>query len=153
MRRSLDIVTNTFHTDLLEASRAGDEACARSAAFERHLAIMPENEQRAQRSSLNVVTGECVDEALAERMIDEFPRSNVARGIIGLNRMAEIVRKRESESERNLGRVPCRYNNGRERELRDWNIVNAEESEARLAPAVRRRPTPWECCCTERLSE
>jgi hypothetical protein len=153
MRRSLDPVSHTFQTDALEAGRAADEARTRAAEFARFVARMPENERRAHCSGLNVVTGECGDVELAQRAIEEFPRGNLARAVRARNCLAEIVQGRERDAQIEVARVPCRYNNGREREIRDWNIVDGRAVEGGLDAAVRDLPQVWEWCTAERLSE
>jgi hypothetical protein len=50
-----------------------------------------------------------------------------------MNRLAGIVRGREEDRAREQARIGCRYNSGRERELRKWNSVNAGQARSGYA--------------------
>jgi hypothetical protein len=112
---------------------------------------MPEHEQRARSGSLNIVSWECQNEELVRRSISEFPSSHIGQAQKAARQESEIVEGKERQRSRDVQRVWCRFNAGRERELRDWNIVTGSHVDAHMDEAVKHRPSVWEWCATEAL--
>jgi hypothetical protein len=153
LNRKIDLVSNTFPTAELEATRLPNEAAARRQKLDHFLSKMPANEQRARMGALNVVTGQCDDEDTATRYTDDFPQSQIARSTKAIQQEAKILDGREQERSRNIARVACRHNNGRDRELRDWNIVNGVHVDSCMDESVKYKPSVWAWCETEMLPE
>ncbi|KAK8889322.1 hypothetical protein M9Y10_034068 [Tritrichomonas musculus] len=150
MNRSFDPISNTFPTDELETTRLRDEALAHQATVTAHLEKMPKTLQRSQNGTLNIITGECTDDNSLSA-INEFPNSSIARGQNRWARETEIINTRQIQKNKEIERVGCRYNNGRERMLRDFNIIsNAEESHT-MDVSVKHKPSVWQWCQSERL--
>jgi hypothetical protein len=134
----------------MEATRVASETERQRQIVNARLNRMPENERRSNSGALNVVTGEIVHESGATAQND-FPLSHVGRATRGREQQTAIVTDRDRLERRDQSRVACRYSNGRERELRDWNIVNGTSMRASLDASVVPRPSVWEWCSTERL--
>lgn len=150
LRRSFDPISNTFPTEELETTRLQNEALAHQATVTAHLEKMPKTLQRSQNGTLNIITGECTD-VNSLSAINEFPNTSIARGQNKLARESEIVNTRQIQRNKEIERIGCRYNNGRERMLRDFNIIsNAEESHC-LDVSVKHKPSVWQWCQSERL--
>ena len=150
MHRNFDPISNTFPTEELESTRLQNEALAHQATFTAHLEKLPKTLQRSQNGTLNIITGECTDDNSLSA-INEFPNSSIARGQNKLTRESEIVNTRQIQRNKEIERIGCRYNNGRERMLRDFNIINGAEESHSLDVSVKHKPSVWQWCQSERL--
>jgi hypothetical protein len=148
--RTISPVSHQFPTRDLDEADAGERERARATLVDFHLSKMPANERRARTGALNIIDGRCTDETVANA-VNDFPNSQIGRSIKALDRQARIVDDREQVRTKELSRVSCRYNNGRVRELRDWNIINGGQWNETLGDDVQNRPSVWEWCSTERL--
>jgi hypothetical protein len=152
MKRSLDPLSHTFPTASLEETRVYEDQLNREALVAHHLAKMPLNEQRSRSRSLNVITGECSDESVAQASLNDFPNSNPTRSVRAITQESKIVAEREKVRSRELSRVSCRYNGNRARlELRDWNVINEAPVNPVLSDEVKYRPPTWDWCVMESL--
>lgn len=150
LNRSFDPVSNTFPTAELESTRLQGEALAHQNNVTYHLNRMPETIQRAENGTLNIITGECSnDESL--KAINEFRNSSLARGQQRWARESQIVNSREIQRNKEIERIGCRFNNGRSRMLRDYNIINSNPEQHQLDASVRNKPSVWQWCQTERI--
>lgn len=148
--RSFDTITNTFPTQELEATRAQNEELERLALITSHLDKMPPNERRSNGNSVNIITGEFTDpDALSS--IKEFPNPSAHRAKLAIEQENLLVTKREEERQKEVDRIGCRFNNGRSRELRDWNIVNGTPMHSCMAESVKMKPSVWDWCKKESL--
>ena len=151
MNRKFDIISNTFPTLELETTRLQNEALEREAFVTRRREKMPKPVQRSESGSLNVITGEYKNEE-ALNAIDEFPHSDINRGMNKLMRESQIVQTREIAHDKEAARIPNRYNNmGRSRMLRDFNIISNQEQHQCMDASVKPRPSIWQWCQMEKL--
>lgn len=114
------------------------------------LSRMSSNERRAATGTVNIITGDVQDEAAAQS-IQEFSHPNYQRATLAVTREQTMVRNREEIAQRQLARVGCRYNNGRTRELRDFDIVKGTPVHPGWDQSVRMMPSTWEQCQMESL--
>ncbi|OHT10644.1 hypothetical protein TRFO_04144 [Tritrichomonas foetus] len=150
MSRNFDPISNTFPTAELETTRLNKEALEFQANVTKHLEKMPPTIQRANNGTLNIITGECTDEH-SLTAINEFPNSDINRGVHRWARESQIVETREIQHHKEEERIGCRYNNGRERMLRDFNIINGNAEQHSLDVSVKHKPSVWQWCQAERL--
>jgi hypothetical protein len=150
-KRKVDPICGKCPTPELEEERSEKEAEQRQREIEYWEGKMSPNERRAKRTLANILTGEVKDPNAASA-IQEFPTKYPRRAEIAVVREKEIVKKREDRTRTQTAKVGCRYNNGRMKEVRDWDIISGREMEAGWDESVKMKPSPWEWCNTEWLS-
>ncbi|OHT16229.1 hypothetical protein TRFO_41970 [Tritrichomonas foetus] len=148
--REFDPISNTYPSECLELKRATSELQQRQRELDYHFSKMSANEKRANKTLVNIITGEIKDEN-ASKAINEFPTSDIRRCVKSKRLEAEIVERRENEVRARTAKVGCRYNNGRMKELRDWNIINGKEMKVGWDESVKMKPSIWTWCQSERL--
>jgi hypothetical protein len=147
-QRKVDPVTDRFPSELLESQRIANDKAKRQRKVEYFEGKMSANERRAKKTLANIVTGEVKDESAAAA-IQEFPRGNPKRAEIAIVREKEIVRRREDRARVQTAKVGCRYNNGRMKEVRDWDIISGSDMQPGWDESVKMRPGVWDWCSTE----
>jgi hypothetical protein len=150
MTRSIDPISLTFPTAELERTRGPEETKRRDAVVSFRLSRMPPNERRASMNAMNVITGELRDPE-AVSLVNEFPNSQIERGIRAVKAETRIVGDQQGERDRNETRVRNRFNTGRARTWREWNIVTGEEMPSGLSESVMHKPSVWQWCEQEKL--
>ena len=149
--RTFDPVSNTFPSESLENTRMQDEEMKRIRQHEYTLSKLPENERRAHENTVNIITGEAKDEEVANKFICNF-NSSVGRNKIAIQMEKDIQERREREAEKQQAKIGCRYNTpGRQRELRDWDLINGESKTVGMDASVKEKPSVWQWCQKEAL--
>lgn len=149
--RTIDPVSNTFPTANLEATRAKSELDARTKLHEFKLSKVPPNERRAMENTVNIVTGETSDEAVANEFVKDFT-SSCERNKKSIAREKEIVAEREKVAQRETDRIGCRYNlEGRQKDMRNYNLITGEDVKVCMDKSVKMKPSVWQWCQTEAL--
>jgi hypothetical protein len=148
--RKLGPVEDFMPTPELEARRIEAEARERKKMVDYRESKMPENERRARRGAVDVITGEVRDPKFAG-IVDDFHGSNPYRAELAMDREAEIVQHRGMEARAKTSHAACRYNNGRMKEIRDWNIISGKRAEVGWDDSVRFKPSTWEWLKKEEL--
>jgi hypothetical protein len=143
-------VSHHLPTEALDEAEVREQAQARQNFVDFHLSRIPPNERRSRTGEFNIIDGRCTKEPDTS-VVNDFPLSRVERSIKALDRQTRIVEEREQARAKELARIPLRYNNGKARDLRDWNIINGAEWNESLAEQVRNKPSVWQWCSTERL--
>ena len=149
--RAWNPVTNAYPTEVLETRRLAEETARRAREFEYTQSKLPANERRAQNTLVNIVTGELKDERAATAIREFPPYSATGRAELGLTREIAMVEAREAAERSRTARIGCRYNNGRMKELRDWNIVNGAPQRVGWDASVKMKPSVWQWLQTEKL--
>lgn len=149
--RAWNPVTNAYPTEVLETRRLNEETARRAREFEYTQSRLPANERRAQNTLVNIVTGEAKDERAASAIREFPPYSATGRAELGLTRERAIVDAREAVERTRTARVGCRFNNGRMKEIRDWNIVNGAPSRVGWDSSVKMKPSVWQWLQAEKL--
>jgi hypothetical protein len=111
---------------------------------------MPPNERRARKGAIDIVTGDVKDSSFAD-IVDEFPRSNPSRAVLALEREAEIIERRLEHDRAQTSHAACRCNNGRVKEIRDFNIINGRSEEVVMSNNVKFKPSQWEWLQREKM--
>lgn len=149
--RAWNPVTNAYPTAVLETRRLSEESTRRARQFEYTQSKLPANERRAQNTLVNIITGEARDERAATAIREFPPYSATGRAELGRTREIAMVDAREEAERTRTARIGCRYNNGRMKELRDWNIVNGAPSRVGWDASVKMKPSVWQWLQAERL--
>lgn len=151
-QRTFDPISNTFPSDELEVQRTTKELSMRTAQLDFQLSKLPPNERRAHDNTVNIITGQASDEEIASEFVKPFPSMNIERSKESIRLEKEIVTHREEDFQKHLAMVGCRYNTeARQKELRDFDIINGQSKRPCMDASVRMKPTAWEWCKTERL--
>ena len=149
--RTFDPVSNTFPSASLEETRHHDDEMRALKQHEYTLSKLPPNERRAHESLVNIITGEAKDEDVANKFIADF-KSSCVRNAKSIQLEKDIQERREKEAERKTAMIGCRYNTpGRQRELRDWNVITGEPKVVGMDASVKPKPSVWQWCQTEAL--
>lgn len=149
-KRKFDPIANMFPTGDLEQSRLQTETLQRTNTVQYYQNKMSSNERRAKNTLVNIITGEVFDKKAADS-IQEFSHPNIERAKTAVERERTLVQKREEEWEFQHSRVGNRYNNGRMKEVRNWNIINGDKKTPGWDSSVKMKPSVWEWCNMERL--
>ena len=149
--RTFDPVSNTFPSASLEETRLHDDEMKLLKQHEYTLSKLPPNERRAHESTVNIITGETKDEAVANQFIADF-KSSCLRNQRSIQMEKDIQDRREKEEERRTAKIGCRYNTpGRLRELRDWDLITGQSKVSGMDASVKPRPSVWQWCQQEAL--
>ena len=150
LNREFDPISNTFPSEILEIKRAASELQMRKNELDYHNSKLPKNERRAQNTLVNIITGEEKEKG-AGKAINEFPDSQIGKFIKGIQQEKDIVENREKLERIRTARIGCRYNNGRFKGLRNWNIINGQNMSVGWDESVKMKPSIWTWCQSERL--
>lgn len=146
--RAFNPVSNTYPTEALESRRINDEAVRTQKEFEYRQSKLSANERRAKNSLVNIVTGEVKEDLTSA--FQQF-RGDPRRAARAYAREREMLAEREETVRAKTAMVGCRYNNGRMKEIRNWNIINGESTKVTMDESVKMKPSVWQWLQTERL--
>ena len=149
-QREYDPISNTFPSDCLEKERTLSDIQTRQNIIDHHLSKMPPNERRAQTSALNIITGECRERNVMN-VVNDFPNSDERRCRTALKREREIVENRENAERCRTAKCANRFNNGRMKEIRNWNIINGTPTKVGWNENIKMKPSIWTWCQAEKL--
>ncbi|KAH0794355.1 hypothetical protein GPJ56_001648 [Histomonas meleagridis] len=150
LSRQIDPISNTFPTEELESTRKQQEEMLHTTKYIEHLHKLSPNEQRAHSNEFNIITSECTNDSYL-KVINDFPNSSLQKAQLARKRETEYVTKREEEKNKTQQRVFQRFTNGREKEQRDYNIINGYTESRPLSANIREKPSVWQWCQSERL--
>ncbi|KAK8890308.1 hypothetical protein M9Y10_035081 [Tritrichomonas musculus] len=149
-KRDFDPISNTFPSESLENQRTTSELQTRKREVDYYTNKLFPNERRAKNTLVNIITGEVKNEEAA-KAINEFPTSDTRRCVTALRLEKEIVERREKAQRSKSSQAACRFNNGRMKEIRNWNIISGESSKVGWNENVKMKPSIWTWCQAERL--
>lgn len=149
-KRDFDPISNTFPSEKLEEQRTTSELQTRQRELDYYSSKLSKNERRAKNTLVNIITGEVKCEEAA-KAINEFPTSDTRRCVTALKLEKEIVERREKAQRSKSSMAACRFNNGRMKEIRNWNIISGEQAKVGWNENVKMKPSIWTWCQAERL--
>jgi hypothetical protein len=151
-QRRINPVSHRMPTDALEAHRTEAEALQRQHQVAYFQAKMSENERRAKNTLVNIITGDLKDEGSAHA-VREFPTERPRRAELAIDRERDIVQGRAERVRAQRAKIGCRFNNGRMKGVRDWDIISGRRRVPGWDESVKMKPEMWDWCSTERIDE